>query len=1402
MRKSLKSFLPKLLKVFIVFNILLSQSLPIVSLFAEKAYADTTGSSFIQVGDDTTPYNGIYLKNSDSPVNIVVEALLDGVAPDRVALRYADSTQTCHDVYTSPYPNPVDLDLLNTSGNIYETTTDWNISALTDGEYKLCVLLHANPSAGWKAENAFETTVTIDNTSSTITPEGWRSYLAETPITSGYINGNTPYYTFNTDELISLTGITGTCTNSLADVNFGNPSGYNYYLQFRNNVLVNGTEYSDCQIEVTDLSGNTTTHTLYEITYDNTNPLGTIINPLNNTYIKGTVALSMSALDDFSGMNRVAYFINGTWLNASYTVDTDGYYTYNWNTTSVTDGSYEINYRPRDNAGNVDATSYVSNVFIDNTAPVLTVDLSPTTDNTPTIVVTITETNLDTLTVNVDSTDYPATVVGTNYSVDIPTELSDGDHSVTVTATDLAGNTATVSGTLTVDATPPYVFAGTDKITNTAIPIADATFDAGIIGLDSFSWSTTGGTLSDWTSTSDHLPTFSAIVDGTYTLTFEVTDLFGRTSNDTVDVIWDTTPPVTTIVSPLDGDYINGTVALVGDIDELHMMRYYYRIRNTTTNQVVTSKTVYDTLENEVFYTWNTTGVTDGVYEIHLAARDLADNRDELVSVDSILVTVDNTSPVITFTDDVSATPVQSDTIEINVSEVNPDTTTYEYAFTDGTCDSTVAFTSTFTSDLPFVIDNETYNGYYICATSTDLAGNTSYQLSANALNIDITPPTITWITPETGTFFANTPITLSASSNETLTNLRFLWRTPDEGWDSTNRSYNNNTDGTYYMYDFLPTEDGVYYLRAQGRDLALNWNRATPDIKIIVDTTKPTIDTTEDMVLDEGEMLNLGFLDDKAMRDNIALDSIYITFNYSGTIGGNVINENLLNNEQFDVSMAGCDYDANHDGIIDDSDCGIGGTLNELFDYEMSETITFGDYELPIDTSLLQEGTYTFNYYVTDKAGNRSDCDTETAGDQNCEFSITINNVAPQVTFGSNQTINEGGIATFTASFTDPSTVSLIDYLSELGLFEGEDIYTTLSNILDSEDLDEIEANLIYSLMYGDDSPWYATIDYGLGNGETYLGQFTSPGAITIPNMLYTHADIYTVTLKVCETTNDVNLFSENKCTTKTVNVTVNNVTPSVIIYSNQTNDNGTVRSGSANVLLTSVVRSGNAPFTYQWGGVCSGTESTTSVSLTPGSYYCRVTVTDVDGDVASAGVTVVINAEGNLVYPGTGETTPEETSEEENKTDDDGTVLGTETQRCETTQKVSGYVYEDKNKNEKKDSREKGYANVTVVLEYEYEGKTYEVRVETNEDGYWETSVCPGKYTVRLSEQDIPEGYVLGEEQKITVTDRDELADINLGLINEKQSNMNLWWILLIVLVLAVLVMIFLSLFRKEKN
>ena len=70
-----------------------------------------------------------------------------------------------------------------------------------------------------------------------------------------------------------------------------------------------------------------------------------------------------------------------------------------------------------------------------------------------------------------------------------------------------------------------------------------------------------------------------------------------------------------------------------------------------------------------------------------------------------------------------------------------------EYGFSaDNVCNGSDTYGNSFTNSVDFTISSQVNNGKYICIKALDTAGNTSYLVSANPLNIDTTAPIITLV--------------------------------------------------------------------------------------------------------------------------------------------------------------------------------------------------------------------------------------------------------------------------------------------------------------------------------------------------------------------------------------------------------------------------------------------------------------------------------------------------------------------------------------------------------------------------------------------------------------------------------------------------------------------------------
>ena len=160
---------------------------------------------------------------------------------------------------------------------------------------------------------------------------------------------------------------------------------------------------------------------------------------------------------------------NGAVQTFTTTVQAGGVYSVDV-PAALVEGNFNVVASGTDAAGNTATAS--DNGLIDITAPTVTVDAPAlTNDTTPPLTGT---TNLpagSTVTLTVTGANgavqtFTATVqAGGTFSVDVPAALVQGNFSVTATATDAAGNSASATDTGLIDTTPPAATLAIDPVT-------------------------------------------------------------------------------------------------------------------------------------------------------------------------------------------------------------------------------------------------------------------------------------------------------------------------------------------------------------------------------------------------------------------------------------------------------------------------------------------------------------------------------------------------------------------------------------------------------------------------------------------------------------------------------------------------------------------------------------------------------------------------------------------------------------------------------------------------------------------------------------------------------------------------------------------------------------------------
>jgi hypothetical protein len=208
-------------------------------------------------------------------------------------------------------------------------------------------------------------------------------------------------------------------------------------------------------IRATDLAGHITVETIIVIV-DNHDPEIIIAGPNNDEFIDDAYTFRVVASDEV-GIQRVILRTAGREKLMSYNTQT-GYYEYLLDTRSLIDGTYTINATVIDLAGKVVITEDVS-YKIDNNAPDLRVE-SPVKGQLISGLFAVKANSED---------EFPGSIRyaidGTTwFPVEEPwdtTKVLDGQHTITIRTTDLAGHRTDFEITVIVDNTEPVISQAT-----------------------------------------------------------------------------------------------------------------------------------------------------------------------------------------------------------------------------------------------------------------------------------------------------------------------------------------------------------------------------------------------------------------------------------------------------------------------------------------------------------------------------------------------------------------------------------------------------------------------------------------------------------------------------------------------------------------------------------------------------------------------------------------------------------------------------------------------------------------------------------------------------------------------------------------------------------------------------
>ncbi|WP_228202535.1 BapA/Bap/LapF family large adhesin [Acinetobacter baumannii] len=628
-------------------------------------------------------------------------------------------------------------------------------------------------------------------------------------------------------------------------------------------------------VTATDAAGNVGNDTAV-VTIDTVAPNAPVLDPINAT-------------DPVSGQAEPGSTVTVTYpdgTTATVVAGTDG----SWsvpNPGNLVDGD-TVTATATDPAGNTSLPG-TGTVSADITAPVVALDDVLTNDSTPALTGTVNDPTA-TVVVNVDGVDYPAVNNGdgtwTLADNTLPV-LADGPHTVSVTATDVAGNVSTpVTGTVTVDATAPTLAITTDDLALAAGEDANITFtfSEAVAGFDVSDITVVGGTLTGLTTTDNITWTAVFTPDGTGTAPSiavadgSYTDVVGNLG--TGDVLDGTDGFIVDLVAPVvtfaDVSTNDTTPALTGTIDD------------PTATVVVTVDGVDYPAVNNGDGTWtladNTLPVlADGPHTVSVTATDVAGNVSTPVTG---TVTVDATAPTLAITtDDLALAAGEDANITFTFSEAVAgfdvsDITVVGGTLTGLTTTDNITWTAVFTPDGTGTAPSiAVADGSY-----TDVVGNlgTGDVLDGtDGFIVDLVAPVVTFADVSTND---TTPALTGTIDDPTATVVVTV--------DGVDYPAVNNGDGTWTLADnTLPVlADGPHTVSVTATDVA--GNVSTPVTgTVTVDATAPTLAiTTDDLALAAGEDANITFTFSEAVAGFDVSDITVV----GGTLTGLTTTDNI----------------------------------------------------------------------------------------------------------------------------------------------------------------------------------------------------------------------------------------------------------------------------------------------------------------------------------------------------------------------------------------------------------------------------------------------------------------------------------------------------------------------------
>ncbi|EOV6487576.1 non-fimbrial adhesin SiiE [Salmonella enterica subsp. enterica serovar Senftenberg] len=513
-------------------------------------------------------------------------------------------------------------------------------------------------------------------------------------------------------------------------------------------------------VTVEDKAGNTATSKPLPVVIDTTAEIESVTlvtdsgdSDVDNITKVDKPQFSIVTADDITHV-RVKIDNAANWIEL--TKGGDGRWIFNVG-SALPDGQHTLLVDVTDIAGNV--AQETLQFTIDTTLREPTIVLDPTHDtgddtndnltriNKPVFIIGNVDNDVSHIVVHIDGRDYTIENTGGNLTFTPDQPLSDGQHTISVTVTDIAGNTKTsaelkieIDTQVQIDSVTLTTDSGVndhDNVTNATRPSFEiATPDdvtSVLVSFDGVNWTPVSkNAAGQWQFTAG-----SALSDGHYTLHVQATDRAGNTANSTLGFTVDTQIDGLSVVMLDDAgkDSTDGITNITSPRFEISARE---PLQSVTVILNGKSSTLTQGAGNKWLFTPDTP-LVDGTYKIEIVAEDIAGNKiskevsftidtvvsdpriDLLDADDTGESAVDNITSVTKPRFVIGNVPADIDTVVIRINGVSYPVTAngnnlWEFqvpvALNDGVYEAVVVFRdiagNTSETKLPFTIDTTT----------------------------------------------------------------------------------------------------------------------------------------------------------------------------------------------------------------------------------------------------------------------------------------------------------------------------------------------------------------------------------------------------------------------------------------------------------------------------------------------------------------------------------------------------------------------------------------------------------------------------------------------------------------------------------------------------------------------